>query len=178
MFETNIHLVDLAMSHLIEFNAFLAPCERVLVKSVVYVPDTIIKGLPSAGRIRTEGTMNGAPFALAIQSFATGERYFAVSARLRKEACIEVGDEVVVKCSVVDPDALVLPDELQALLDVDDDGRTVWNSLTRGRQRGLVHYIGSAKGIDVRIRRAIDIIERAKRGELYSQETKKRRASM
>jgi hypothetical protein len=149
------------------FDSVLVSWPHGFMKTAIVVPDEIVRRLPG-GRVRVEGTVNGAPFALAVQRAKDGTRYLAASAALRKTAGIDVHDHVRIVCRVVDPDALAVPDELQALLDVDDEARTVWNSFTRGTQRGLVHYVTSVKSSDARIRRAVDFMRKAVNGELHA----------
>jgi len=74
-----------------------------------------------------------------------------------------------VKFKIVDPDKINIPEELEAVLEQDEDARKAWDKLTRGYQRGLIHYVTSVKNVDSRIKRAIDLMERAKTGQLYGQ---------
>lgn len=136
--------------------------------TIVVVPDEIIDQLPK-GRIRTKGTFNKTPFALAIQHKKDGSRYFMVSAQLRKEAKIGSGDSVKVTFWIVDPDTVDVPEELQAVLDQDEIAKKKWDSFTPGIQRGLSHYVNSVKNVDSRIKRAIEIMEKAKYGQLHVQ---------
>lgn len=113
--------------------------------------------------------MNGAPFNLGVQHLKDGSRYFSIGGPLRKAAKIKAGDNVLVKFRIVDPDKLDIPEELEAVLAQDDEGRKVWNELTTGYQRSLIHYITSVKNVDSRIKRAMDLLNRAKAGQLYGQ---------
>jgi len=140
----------------------------VFLNTVVFLPDDIVRALPK-GRIRAKGTMNGAPFDLAPQYKKDGSRFFTVSAALRKAAGIKAGDAVEVKFQLTDPESLVLPEELQAVLDQDPDGRAVWDTFTTGLQRSLMHYVTSAKTVDTRIKRSLELIEKAKTRSLSFQ---------
>lgn len=61
-------------------------------------------------------------------------------------------------------DMLDLPEEMEAVLAQDDEGARKWNKLTVGLQRSLVHYINSSKNVDVRIERALFLINKVKSG--------------
>jgi len=150
------------------FEARLSEIDAVLIKTAVFLPADVVARLPK-GRVRVKGTFNGAPFALAVQNLKDGSRYFAVGAPLRKAAMIKVGDKVVVKFRIVDPDELDVPEELEAVLAQDDAGKKVWDDLTTGYQRSLIHYITSVKNVDSRIKRALDLVNRAKAGQLHVQ---------
>lgn len=134
-----------------------------LVSTVVEIPIDIVKKLP-AGRVRVEGKVNQVPFNLAIQSKKNGPKYLSVSIAMRKSAKVKPGDKVNVSFVIVDPDKLDLPEEMQAVLAQDDEGAKKWNKLTVGLQRSLVHYINSSKNIDVRIERALFLINKVKSG--------------
>jgi uncharacterized protein YdeI (YjbR/CyaY-like superfamily) len=70
---------------------------------------------------------------------------------------------------LVDPDTLDIPEELEAVLEQDEAARNVWEKFTTGFQRSLIHYITSVKNVDSRIKRTIEILERAKAGLLHGQ---------
>lgn len=130
-----------------------------------------MKELPP-GRHRTKGTMNEAPFSLAIQYRKNGPSFFMVSASLRRAAKIKVGDLVNVSFTIVDPDKVELPEELEAVLEQDPEGATVWESFTPGVQRSLAHYVFSVKNVESRIKRALFLVDKAKQGA-YSKPRKK-----
>ena len=54
---------------------------------------------------------------------------------------------------------LPFPEELKELLELDDDGDKIFHALTRGKQRTLIHIIGKSKNSDIRIRKAITILD-------------------
>jgi hypothetical protein len=140
--------------------------------TILVVPDEIIDSLPVKGRVRTKGTINKAPFALAIQHKKDGSRFFMVSAQLRRTAKIGSGDLVRVSFRLVDPDVVDVPEELRAVLDQDAEGLKLWDTFTPGVQRGLAHYVNSVKNVDSRIKRAIEIVEKAKYRQLHFQKKK------
>ena len=146
----------------------LAPIDAVFMKTAIFLPDEIIRQLPK-GRVRVKGTFNRVPFALAVQHLKDGSRFFSVSGPLRKAAHIKVGDKVDVFFKLVDPDNLDIPEELEAVLDQDEVARNAWEKLTTGYQRSLIHYITSVKNVDSRIKRTIELLERAKAGLLHGQ---------
>jgi translation initiation factor IF-1 len=145
------------------FEARLTEYKDMLVSTVVEIPVDIIKRLP-AGRVRVEGKLNQVSFNLAVQSKKNGPKYLSVSQAMRKSAGVKPGDRVKVSFTLVDPDKLDLPEEMEAVLAQDDEGAKKWNRLTVGLQRSLVHYINSSKNVDVRIERALFLINKVKSG--------------
>lgn len=162
----------MAASKSFSFSGKLEPADGVLAQAAVFLPKEVIKELPK-GRVRAKGTFNQAAFALGVQYKKDGARFFVVSHVLRKAAGIRMGDRVEVKFKLVDPEKVDLPEELEAVLTQDDEGLKAWNTIKPGLQRGIIHFITSTKNIDLRIKRAIQLVDRAKTGTLHSQ-TKKR----
>lgn len=151
-----------------QFRTVLSQVEANLIKTGIFLPAGVIRELPK-GRVRVEGTMNGAHFALAVLHMKDGSRFFSVSASLRKAAKIKPGDKVDVRFKVVDPDQIDVPEELEAVLAQDEQAMKAWNELTTGYRRSLIHYVTSVKNVDSRIKRSIDLMERVKAGLLHGQ---------
>ena len=56
-----------------------------------------------------------------------------------------------------------MPPELAELLRQDEEGKTRFNQLTPGRQRYIIHYVSAVKSSQLRIDRAILLIENLKK---------------
>lgn len=154
------------------FAARITKIEATFMNNILIIPQDIIESINAKGRVRVEGTMNGAPFALAIQNLKTGEKYFSVSNSLRKAAKIQLSVPVEVSFHLVDPDKLDIPEELTAVLEEDPEGKAAFEELTTGYKRSLIHYITSVKNVDSRIKRALELVHKAKTGTLYGQQDK------
>ena len=154
------------------FTAHLTRIDAKFLQYILIVPEDILESIGNKGKVRTEGTINGHPFALAIQNLKTGERFFSISAPLRKAAKIQVSQPVTVAFKVVDPNKLDIPEELTAVLEQDQEGKKVFDAFTIGYKRGLIHYITSVKNVDSRIKRAMEIITKAKYRQLNGQREK------
>lgn len=152
----------------LRFEANLAEIATMFIKTAIFLPDEVVGKIPK-GRVRMNGTFNGAPFALAVQRLKDGSRFFSVSAALRKAACIRVGDKVKIVCKIVDPDKLDIPEELDAVLEQDEIAKKAWDDLTTGYKRSLIHYVTSVKNVDSRIKRSLDLLNKAKAGLLRVQ---------
>ena len=155
------------------FTAPLATLEGSYVESGIFLPAELIVQLP-AKRLRANGTVNDIPFSLAIQYRKSGHRFFMINKNLVKTAGLKVGKVAHVNFTLVDVDELVLAEELEAVLEQDERANKVWNTFTRGLQRSLAHYVSSAKSVDSRIKRAIEMMEKAKAGTLTTQQRNKR----
>jgi uncharacterized protein YdeI (YjbR/CyaY-like superfamily) len=97
-----------------------------------------------------------------------------INKKLVKEASLKLGSKAQVNFRLVDPDLVEVPEELEAVLEQDELASSVWATFTNGLRRSLIHYVTSAKSIDVRIKRSLELMEKAKLGLLYIQHRKKK----
>jgi bifunctional DNA-binding transcriptional regulator/antitoxin component of YhaV-PrlF toxin-antitoxin module len=153
------------------FVSRLSPMKGNFISTVIYLPDEIVSRLPE-GRVRAEGVLNGAPFALAPQHKKDGSRFFIVSSGLRKAAGIKEGDKVEVMFKLVDSDKVNIPEELKVVLQQDEQAMKVWKTFSSGMQRNFIIYVNSARSIDTKIKRALESMEKAKRQPAYFQAKK------
>ena len=163
----------MASSKTFSFSGKLEPVDGVLAQAAIFLPKAVIKQLPE-GRVRAKGTFNETPFSLGVQYKKEGGRFFVVSLVLRKAVGIKMGDRVDVKFKLVNPEKVDLPEELEVVLAQDGEGLKAWSKITPGLQRGIIHYISSTKNIDLRIKRSIQMVNRAKTGTLHTQSQKKK----
>ncbi len=129
---------------------------------LIFVPEDLIAKLPAKFPLRVEGIINGVAFALAIQTIKGHGKYFSISAEFRKKAKLEEGVEVQIQFNIVDPDKLDIPEELEAVMAQDEEGAKMFEALTTGYKRSLLHYITSAKSVDTRIKRSLELIHKIK----------------
>jgi len=151
------------------FTGCLESLDAVGTYQGIIIPEDIIELLPAAKRHRVKGFINQTPFALAINSIKGGFKYFSVGNPLKNECKIRQGEKVEVSFYLVDPKIVELPEELIELLAQDEEGNKIWQSFKPGMQRSLAYYVTGVKNTDSRIKRAIEIIQKAKTGNLYSQ---------
>lgn len=157
------------------FVAAPVPLEGVHSKLVIIVPTEIVAQLPG-GRIRVKGKMNDTDFGLAIRHKGS-HRYFSLGSGLRREAHLKAGVPIRISFQLVDPDKVDVPEVLQAVLDQDAVAMREWKKISQGLQRGIIHYIMSVKNIDSRIQRSLEMMERAKHGQLYAQSSASKQKS-
>ncbi|MFY8022330.1 MAG: YdeI/OmpD-associated family protein [Bacteroidia bacterium] len=144
--------------------------------SMVSIPSDIISTLPEKGRLRTIGTLNGAPFSLAIHGRKNGSGFFMIGSALKKTAKITKGDVVEISFSLTDPDFLELPEELQEVMAQDEEASKIFFGMTVGMQRSLAHYVSSVRNTDSRIKRALELAYKMKNDELYLQRANKNKS--
>ncbi len=118
------------------------------------------------GSRRVVCTING------IESFqcallpSDGDFVIVVNKVKRDKLKIGTGDKITVELANDDSKyGLPMPEELKEVLNQDTDGDRVFHSLTPGKQRSILYFIGKVKDIDRRIHTALIFIEHLKKNE-------------
>lgn len=132
--------------------------------TVVYLDPNMVSAMPFAEhpRLRIEADVGGVPVKGAWQP-ARGRWYLMLPKRPLKEAGLMVGDAVEVAFRVIAQDDVDVPVELAERLAAVKKLRAAWDAHTPGTQRGLAHWIESAKRAATRAARLAQV-EAALRG--------------
>ncbi|OYU95037.1 MAG: hypothetical protein CFE21_12065 [Bacteroidetes bacterium B1(2017)] len=141
----------------------------------LFIPEEIYSQLPQKGRFRTQGTINGVPFNLAILHALDKGHFFVISAPFLKSLKAKVGEPIHVKFEVVSADLLEIPEEFQECLNQDEEANELFLGFTIGVRRSLVYYVNSAKSIDTRIKRSLELIHKIKTRGLSVQQAKEKK---
>ena len=147
---------------------------NMFVSGIIQVPQHILSQLTKENRIRVSGRFQQElAFNLAIQNKKSGERYLCLNASSIKSLKLKVGESILVEFSIADPNHLVIPEEFAEVILQDELGRQIFESFTVGYRRSILHYVSSAKSSDTRIKRSIEMIEKAKMGNFEMQKRNK-----
>jgi hypothetical protein len=112
-------------------------------------------------------TINGeVDFQCALMPSGTGEFIITVNKTKRDAIGVRVGDTVHVMLELdTSKYGLPMPEELREVLDQDPEGDRIFHALTAGKQRSLLYLAGQKADIDLRIHRALVIVEHLKENE-------------
>jgi hypothetical protein len=115
--------------------------------TVVYLPAPLAARLPfhESARLRIEADVSGIPVKGAWQPAQGGVWFLMLPKPALKAAGLGIGATVEVSFRLVPKDEVDLPPELEALLAADAVVGRAWQALTAGKQRGLAHWVASAK---------------------------------
>jgi len=127
----------------------------------IMVPHDIAQSFLAGAGKRVVCQLNGTdPFQCALMPDGKGGYFININKERRKKLRLNIGDEVEV---VLEKDeskyGLPLPEELEALFEVDEEGKIFFHQLTAGRQRSLLHLIGKPKTSDTRLHKAIVVLD-------------------
>jgi hypothetical protein len=127
----------------------------------VEVPTNIAAKYVGIGEKRVVCTLNdNAAYQCALMPQGDGRYFLNVNAELQKKLSLKIDELVYVS---IEPDnskyGLPMPEELQAIFDIDDQADSVFHALTAGKQRTLLHLIGKPKSSEIRIKKAISVVD-------------------
>lgn len=95
-----------------------------------------------------------------------GQFFILVNKKYRDRLGIIAGDTVRVELKKDESKyGLPMPEELREVLDQDPEGDRLFHSLTAGKQRTMLYYIGKWKDVDRRIHYALTVVEHLKRND-------------
>jgi hypothetical protein len=150
---------------------FTAPLETWKSKSTFYIisfpfPTEEVFGTKS--RVRFTGTINGVAVEQALMPGRSGFHYISIGGTLRRKLKLQEGDMVNVELTRDErPDDFVeLPEALVAALELEPHIQEKFDALTPGYKRSLSYWINSAKGVDTKVKRALEIVKRLESGTL------------
>jgi hypothetical protein len=135
----------------------------------VQVPLDLAKHFVELGVKRVLGEVNGAPFRLALISDVEGGKKLVIGSHLLKAAkAFEGGQVSITIWPDPDPDRIDLPDEFAIMLEQDEEVAAKFYALKPRKQEELAYCIGSAKHVDTRIKRAVELVHKLKHNTLYA----------
>ncbi|WP_234734269.1 DUF1905 domain-containing protein [Tellurirhabdus bombi] len=108
-------------------------------------------------------------FHCALMPKGDGTFIISVGTPIRAQAKLKLGQKVKVVIRKDESEyGRKMPDELKELLLIDEEGNRRFHALTPGRQRAILYYVDGAKSVQVRIDRAIKMIDRLKVGKEHT----------
>lgn len=154
------------------FSTRIQQGEGSLSLSFIEVPNEIAESLFEKFPARALVTIHGETFHAGVLRRKNGYYLIQMGKATLKKIKASNQDLVEVKLEEdLSTYGYELPEEMEVLLEQDEDGRKIWEALNPGMKRSLLHYVNSAKSVDVRIKRSILILKRAE--EIQSERRKK-----
>lgn len=128
------------------------------------VPAKVVEAMEFEDAKRVICTLNGTKkFQCAIMPAGNGKWFINVNKKIREILDLDIDALLSVELEEDRSEyGLPMPAELDALLKSDPEGAEEFEKLTSGKQRTLLYMIDSKKVEEVRIKRAIAIVEHLK----------------
>jgi hypothetical protein len=133
----------------------------------VKVPDDIYEKVTQDGQKRILCHINDHDyFHAGLLPTGDGTYYIILSKARMKEFNIELGQSIDVK---IEKDkskyGMKMPPEFEEVLETDEEGLKHFENLTDGKKRNLIHLIAMTKNTDIRITKALTILDHLKANE-------------
>ncbi|GAB3935885.1 YdeI/OmpD-associated family protein [Larkinella terrae] len=129
------------------------------------VPDEVAQPFTSPTPLRLVCLLNGKlEFHCALRPKGNGSFYISIGTPIRQQLKLRPGDKVQVVIWKDDSEyGRKMPEELQELLTIDEEGNRCFQALKPSEQRGIIYYVDGAKNNQIRVDRAIKMIDRLKK---------------
>ncbi|UII32107.1 YdeI/OmpD-associated family protein [Fulvivirga ulvae] len=116
-------------------------------------------------KIRLVCTVNNSlNFQCGLMALGEGKAYISINAKRMKELGVKLGDEVHVALKKDDSKyGMDVPEELAELLKQDYEGKHRFDKLTPAMQRYIIYHVSGVKSPNLRLDRAIMLIENLKK---------------
>jgi len=158
----------------IRFTAVLEESRNKLWGAHLGIPDALAAALIAGGSHRVLCTLNGtAEYPTALMPRGDGSFVIRVNKKFRATLGLQYGDRVEVALQRDESQyGLPMPEELSEALRQDREVHELFHSLSAGRRRTLLYLVGSAKGVETRIHRAVTVVRhlRANQGKVNYRE--------
>jgi len=136
------------------------PANRIGYAAVVLERETVNK-FPKQRATRLVCALPGIPhYQCGLNHFGEGNYFILIRKARFNKLGKSLGDEIAIKL-YEDPNPLgvAIPEVLEVLLAQDDAAKAIYDKLTDGRKRTLIHTMGTTKNIDVQVQRALQFLE-------------------
>lgn len=125
----------------------------------IMIPDAVSTKLIKKSRRVIATINNSITFPCALMHDGNGQYFININKEYRKKLNVVKGSKLMV--SLVEDTSeygMPVPEEMQELLIQDEEGKAVFEKLTPGKKRTLLHLVGKVKSSDIRIDKSIKII--------------------
>ncbi len=149
----------------IQYSTSIQQLDHLVGMRYLEVPASIVKKLGGKFNVRLLCTVNGSiTFQCGIVALGKGCAYISFNKKRMKEIGVKDGDTVKVSLA---PDSskygMEFPPELKELFRQDKEGKMRFDLLSPGKQRYVINYVSTVKNSQLRIDRAILLIENLKK---------------
>jgi hypothetical protein len=123
--------------------------------TVLRLPETASKSLPSRGQVAVHGTINGVGFQTVLEPDGNSGHWMRVDDTLQHAAGISAGEDATLDLEVTKdwPEPSVPPDLAAALAAAPQQIRDLWNETTPMARWEWVRWVNATKNPDTRSRR-------------------------
>ncbi len=127
------------------------------------VPKSVVSKFKSSLPVRFVVVLQGEKWHGAVMPKGDGKGFVMVNKALLKKMNLVIGSKVKVRLEPeTSPYGMPVCDELAEVLDQDPEASERFHSLTPGKQRNIIHYVGKIKSSQLRIDKSLMYLENLK----------------
>jgi hypothetical protein len=148
----------------IRFDATLSAIDT---STVLRLPETASKDLPSRGQVAVHGTINGVEFSTVLEPDGSSGHWMRVDDTLQHAAGISAGDTATIHIEVTKdwPEPSVPQDLAAALAAAPQKIQNLWDEITPMARWEWVRWVNATNNPDTRTRRVEVSISKMKNGK-------------
>lgn len=146
--------------------SFTASLFTISSRTILLLPQSESKKLPSRGMAMITGTLNGQPFQTTLEPDGRGSHWFELNTNLRKAVNVKAGDTVTVRAEPTkewtEPE---LPADLKHALADDEQATALWQDITPMARWDWIRWIQATNNQETRAHRIEVAFSKLKHGE-------------
>ena len=148
---------------------FYATLSTIDTSTVLRLPETVSKNLPSRGQVAVHGMVNGVEFQTVLEPDGNSGHWMRVDDALQHAAGISAGDTAALDIEVTKdwPEPSVPQDLATALAAAPQKIQNLWNEITPMARWEWVRWVNATKNPDTRTRRVDVSISKMKSGKRW-----------
>lgn len=142
-----------------DFTSIVENFETALWQYHIKVPSPIADAFLENGTRRVVCQLNQrVEFQCAILPNGADTYFILLNKKIREQLKLSLGSAVEVRLAKDESEyGLPMPPEFREVLDIEPEADAIFHRLTPGKQRSLLHLIGTVKNTDSRIRRSLAV---------------------
>ena len=146
---------------------FAARLSTIDATTILRLPDTASRELPSRGQVAVQGTINGHGFTTVVEPDGVLGHWIRVEPQLRRAAALHAGDTAAVELAPLDewPEPLVPPDLRDALAGAPQGIQEMWGDITPMARWEWVRWVNATGNPATRARRVAVTISKMQNGK-------------
>jgi len=146
---------------------FDATLSTIGTSTVLRLPETASKDLPSRGQVAVHGTINGVEFSTVLEPDGNSGHWMRVDDALQHAAGISAGDAATIDIEATKnwPEPSVPQDLAAALAAAPQEIQNLWNEITPMARWEWVRWVNATNNPDTRTRRVDVSISKMKTGK-------------
>ena len=146
---------------MVEFKSNIVRIPNQVWYAAIHVPRKIGDQVVNKDNRRVICTINKKlTFQCALMSGGEGDFFINTNKEIRKKLNLEIGDTVDVQIKPDDSEyGMPVAEELISAWEMDDYAFGLFKKLTLGKQRSLIHVVSKPKSSEIRIKKALVLLE-------------------